>query len=471
MLIRFTVENFLSFNKRCDFNTIASPEERHPHHVIKEDNNESVGLLRTSIIYGANASGKSNLIKSMFFAQQTILGRENILYKKFKLDENCENKPSRFEYEFKIGDRQYAYGFSLDKSKNESKIHGEWLFEIGLTLEKPIFEREYNTIKFNFESSLLLRLNDEERKQLEDESKNASSQILFLTYCKNNNIKYFESILYWFQETLKIIFPHTKGITLTLTVQQYPELVDEFLEAFGLGIQKIELNESQFNNSEEIPDSIRDRAADRYYFRDLEDNIICLTDSDITIKKMKDSDRVIVSTLNTVHDRHDNITFEIPEESEGTQRIIDFIPMLISLTLGDVVFIVDEIGRSLHSLLLENIFDIFLNFNQESENPVYPRSQLIATTHDTHLLVSQTSEYSFLDSERLFRNDEIWFVEKDKTEQSIMYSLANTNVDDLDLAKGYFNGRFGALNFVRKETLKKIVQQHNQSQQKGEENV
>ena len=73
MLIRFTVENFLSFNKRTDFNMLASEERRHPHHVVKGESENEISLLRSSVIYGANASGKSNLMKAMAFAREFVV--------------------------------------------------------------------------------------------------------------------------------------------------------------------------------------------------------------------------------------------------------------------------------------------------------------------------------------------------------------------------------------------------------------
>jgi len=128
MLIRFTVENFLSFNKRTEFNMIASAEDRHKHHVLYADNDSLVNLLRTSIVYGANASGKSNLIRAMEFAKNFIVEgvekNKNIRTTPFKLNPGTVKGPSRFEFEFAYKERQYAYGFVTDKFK----VHEEWLF-------------------------------------------------------------------------------------------------------------------------------------------------------------------------------------------------------------------------------------------------------------------------------------------------------------------------------------------------------
>jgi AAA15 family ATPase/GTPase len=135
-------------------------------------------------------------------------------------------------------------------------------------------------------------------------------------------------------------------------------------------------------------------------------------------------------------DKENNeVKFEISEESDGTQRLIDLFPMLIHLARGNAVYVIDEIERSLHSLLMKKLFDYFLNKTENTNS----NSQLIATTHEVYLL----------DIKDIFRKDEIWFVEKDKHGQSVLYSLANTDVENLDLAAGYLNGRFGAIPFIK----------------------
>jgi AAA15 family ATPase/GTPase len=133
---------------------------------------------------------------------------------------------------------------------------------------------------------------------------------------------------------------------------------------------------------------------------------------------------------------NDEIAFELAEESDGTIRIIELIPVLIRLSKAHSVFVIDEIEKSLHVLLVKQLFDFMLNNKKRFENV---ESQLIASTHEINLL----------DIKRLFRKDEIWFVNK-KCGKSRVYSLANADVDDLDIAKRYINGRFGATPFIKK---------------------
>ena len=138
--------------------------------------------------------------------------------------------------------------------------------------------------------------------------------------------------------------------------------------------------------------------------------------------------------LVTIHKnkKGENIEFEMIEESDGTRRLIDFIPMLVDLTKNDSVYLIDEIDRSMHPILTKGIMEFFLNINKET------KGQLIVTTHESNLLN--------LD---LFRNDEIWFVEKNEHGASHFYSLLEFKPrNDKDIKKGYLNGRFGAIPFL-----------------------
>jgi len=139
MLIRFTVENFLSFKERVEFSMIAGKGRKLSHHLIKRQKPKDISVLKTGVLYGANAAGKSNVIKAMDFAKQLITKGTSpdkvIPIKPFKLDEAYLKKPSRFEFEFKQNGKTYAYGFSL----NTQWILEEWLYEINSIDEKPIF--------------------------------------------------------------------------------------------------------------------------------------------------------------------------------------------------------------------------------------------------------------------------------------------------------------------------------------------
>ncbi|MCV6637141.1 ATP-binding protein [Candidatus Albibeggiatoa sp. nov. NOAA] len=434
MLIRFTVENFLSFKERIDFNMIASPEDRFPHHIVKnEDDAEDIGLLRTSVIYGANASGKSNLVRSIAFAKKLIIDgvdkNKNIPVKLFKLDKACLTQPARFEFEFKYKNKQYAYGFIV----NEASVLEEWLFEIGVNKEIMVFERQEQTIDFNFDADLLTNISKDEKQRLDYEAQGTRRNLLFLTNTIERDVDYFQNIYEWFDDKLIIIFPRTKPTLLSLLFPNEKDDISEkfceLLHLFDFDIEEVVTNDIELDESNIIPDTIKSEVIDDFP-HDKEKGMMFLPQFNTAIFK---KDGVLLSKelfLYKKDNSQKNVEFEIKEESDGTQRFIDLIPMLLQLMNQERVFFVDEIENSLHTLLIQKIFDYILNAPNIREKP----SQLITTTHEVLLL-----------NTALFRKDEIWFAEKNKQGISHFFSLANTEIDDLDLVKGYLKGRFGAI--------------------------
>jgi len=417
---------------------IAADDTHYSHHVVKGDSEDSIRLLRTSIIYGANASGKSNLIKAMKFARDFIVDgvekNTNININNFKLDKTCYTKPSRFEFEFRNQDKQYAYGFLVDKHK----IHEEWLFEIGVNTEIPIYERRGEDINFhNFNHEVFLNSSEDEKNRIRYEAASTRENLLFLTNSQERKVKQLEPIYEWFSDVLKIIFPDSKPL-LPFFSQSVQNSLSKFLESLDLGIKKITTNTIDLDDYKKIPSEIKDKIKKDFPYEEGEENAIFIPALKCIISQAKDeTDKLMVLNLSPVRLDKENseVKFEISEESDGTQRLIDLFPMLIHLSRGNAVYVIDEIERSLHSLLMKKLFDYFLN-NSENKNS---NSQLIATTHEVYLL----------DIKDIFRKDEIWFVEKDKYGQSLLYSLANTDVENLDLAAGYLHGRFGAIPFIR----------------------
>lgn len=432
MLIRFTVENFLSFNQRIDFNMIASPETHHSHHIVKGASENNIGLLRTSIIYGANASGKTNLIRAMNFARDFIVEgvekNENIPVVPFKLDKNCSQKPSRFEFEFRYAEMQFAYGFLIDSTK----VHEEWLFQITPDSDIPIFERVDNHITFNFDHLLFHKISAEEKQRLGYEAKSTRQNLLFLTNSEERNIGWLNVVYGWFKTFLKIIFPITERNSVLTLSRMNKELFEKCLNLFDLGVTRIDLEEYDLENGQYASDFEEEFKKAFSYGSSLA-NVpykLAMFDDD-----PKDSNALKLSTIH--HDKEGNeVLFDFLEESDGTQRIIDLLPFIFYLQKDkNRVYVIDEIENSLHNLLMKKLFDLILNH----EAFKHSESQLIASTHAVHLL----------DIKKLFRKDEIWFMEKNKHGESTMYSLANTDVDDLDLVNGYLKGRFGAIPFLK----------------------
>ncbi|MCK5877180.1 MAG: ATP-binding protein [Candidatus Marithrix sp.] len=435
MLIRFTVENFLSFNELIDFNMIASDEVVNDHHIVNGNNPKDINLLRTSILYGANGSGKSNLIKSMGFAKEFIVHgvgkNRNINVKPFKLDSNCSHKPSRFEFEFRCQDRQYAYGFSIDKTQ----VHEEWLFEMGHQLENPVFERVGEVISFNFDHPIFADASTEERQRIGYEAHSTRTNLLFLTNCQERNIQQFHFLYQWFAETLIIVFTTSKHQALTSLAKLNLDFFNKIIDFFDFGIRRLEVEEIDFENTNDIPPMMKDEIKAEFPYGQETVQFVSISSRNYVIEETPNGGLKALKLLTIRQDEAGNdVSFEISEESEGTQRLMDFIPMLIGLA-KDKVFVIDEIERSLHALLTKKLFELVLNHSIFT----HANSQLIASTHEVHLL----------DIKDTFRKDEVWFVEKNQSGESVLYSLANADVDALNIVNGYLTGRFGAIPFVK----------------------
>jgi AAA15 family ATPase/GTPase len=435
MLIRFSVENFLSFNELVDFNLIASNESRHSHHVAKGKTPDEFNLLRTSILYGANASGKSNLIRAMEFARDFIVygvsQNRSIHLKPFKLDNSCFDKTSRFEFEFYLQGRQYAYGFRVD----QTRVHEEWLFEIGYEFDRPIFERVGSNVSFYFDQPFFRGISAVEKQQINYEGHSTRANLLFLTNCKERHIQSFQFIYQWFAEKLIIVFTTSKHQALTPLAKLNLDFFNQVINFFDFGIHRIQVEEIDFEKSVEIPAEMKEEIrADFPYGQEMV-QFISVASRNYVIEEDRLGGLKALKLCTIRKDSFGNeVVFDISEESEGTQRLMDFIPMLIGLS-KDKVFVIDEIERSLHALLVGKLFDLILNHHMFAE----AKSQLIASTHEVNLL----------DIKNLFRKDEIWFVEKNSVGETMLYSLANADVDRLNLKEGYLGGKFGGIPFIK----------------------
>ncbi|OQY58167.1 MAG: hypothetical protein B6245_13260 [Desulfobacteraceae bacterium 4572_88] len=306
-------------------------------------------------------------------------------------------------------------------------MHEEWLFEFGLNkIEIAIFQRkEDNHIEFNFEHDVFSNIPEDEKQRLRYEAKSTRDNLLFLTNCKERNISYLETIYEWFNDILNIIFPKTELQSLPLFMKSNEEIEKFFigiLEWFDFRIKNIRIEEIDLEDFDEIPKQLKEIIRESFLNEQEKKGVGIVSDrqgSNYVFKK--DEDGILkVLRLTTIRSDRDGqeVSFEISEESDGTRRVIDLIPMLMVLR-KEKVFIVDEIESSLHPLLVRGLFDLVLNNEMFGSS----QGQLIASTHEVHLL----------DIKHLLRKDEIWFIEKDGYGQSHAYSLADTNVEGLDL--------------------------------------
>jgi uncharacterized protein len=445
MLIQFTVENFLSFRDEAVFSMVAViNDQQHPSHVVKGVAGKDRSLLRTAAIYGANAAGKSNLIKAIQFAEELILegtrsGR-TIPVPTFKLG-NYGGQPSKFEFIFTYENILYSYGFKL----NASQILEEWLYATPNKQEVLYFERITSAQKgteVKFGAALVGRGKKKE-KFLDFVAQGTRPNQLFITEAVDRNVTELLPIIDWFKKELVIIPAESRSASLEINVHtntQFTDFLEAFLQTSDTGIEKIATEESVLDLAQVFPEMPEDMR------QELVQQISNMDKDEATMLQGQYGKRYLVikgeqgqSTLLQLKTQHRNeegrlVDFSMEEESEGTQRLINLIPALFRLKEGreQVVFI-DELDRRLHPLLSRLFIEAVLECNGKNST-----NQLVFTTHDTNLL-----------DLTLLRRDEIWFVEKNKQGASHLYSLAEFKIrPDLKIEKGYLNGRFGAIPFL-----------------------
>ncbi len=442
MLISFSVENHLSFKERCKLSLLPSKGTKHASHIIKSDASNGFHALKMSVIYGANASGKSNLIKSMSHAQSLIvdgvaLGKK-INYFPFKLSTETESAPSRFEFEIKIGQKYYAYGFVVDRYRFKE----EWLYEVNKTRDKCIFERSVSEGEYVYEFSNLKFNNDEHEQFFRFTATGTPENRLFLReFVERNVIKKIDylneinQVYKWFDHKLTIIFPNSKysGLELHVKENENRNKISKILSSFDTGIDEIKTQELNVTDTSlDIPDGLKRKIIEEI---DDDDAIIISSPTDTRYLFKKEGDDIKINKLVSSHknENQEERIFEISEESDGTQRLLDLAPCLIDLILKERVYVIDELDRSLHPEITMSIVDAFLNNTSGKE------SQLVVTTHETNIL-----------DQDLIRKDSVWFTQKEKDGSSSLYSLQEFKPRfDKDIRRGYLAGRFGGVPLIK----------------------
>ncbi len=433
MLVSFSVSNFRSFGEEATLNMVASNRyDDHPTHVMGlPGGNRSV--VRTAVIYGANAAGKSNLVKAMEYAQKWILGQAGRLsaVDAYAFEPNARAKPSSFEFRFVAAGRVFAYGFDVMKSS----IQGEWLALVNAEDDDVIFERNADGRTKVDEAVLKRRFAGDDKivTLLTSLSKNDLNDTqLFLESVREvrpaSQGETIAGVVRWLTRTL-VVLPieqaHEHVVRRLARDPEYAVFAEALLGSLGTGVHRFQIEEDE----RRIPRGMEDS------FDDLARHVSENPDTDSVFRRHPDApDRYVALQLQAYHSR-DGAEFKLPmrEESDGTRRLLALAPLLRAGAEEPRVFVVDELDRSLHPLLCWEFLRLF------ADTMPGARRQLVVTTHEAHLL-----------NQQLLRRDEYWFMEKDDTQQSRLYSLSEyQNVrKDLQLERGYLSGRFGAIPII-----------------------
>ena len=402
MLIRFSFKNFKSFKNENVLDMEATSLKEHEYNIVKTEN---VNLLKVAAIYGANASGKTNVLQAFAYMKRRILVSDDSK-KDLSLETDniysfmINNEPISLEVEILANNNKiYKYGFEVSKDI----IISEWLYIKKINKYYSIFEREKNSINMKSNSALLKLSNIDERT-------------LFLNiYSKmDKDNEDFYNVYNWFINANYLDLGNPKfeefiSNRVSLKIlgnEKYKKELVKFIKTFDIGIEGIKTTPS-------------------------------------TIEEVKNNDETVKIEL--VHRGENNELKLLPLdlESNGTRKMFHLFDFFMEALKNGMVLFIDELDAKLHPLLTRYIINLFHNSETNIGN-----GQLIYSTHDTVNLNKET-----------FRRDEIWFVEKNKDGVSELYALSDYILDDDDenkktgkkvrndatYNKDYLTGRYGAI--------------------------
>lgn len=422
MLIRLVVSNYSSFDKEIEFNMLTASPKNLPHHVYHA---EKAKVLKAAAIYGANGAGKSNLTDAFRHLQQWVTAgaiQNSVNNLKFRLNNQNTRLPIFFEVEFFTAGMFFVYGILLD----DKHVIKEYLFESGIKKpDKLIFKRwmdelQKTTVVFSDKENTLSGLL---------ESGLLKNDELLLSH-PSIEIPDIQAARNWLVNDLILMRPTTGQIELLIklcTSEKFLQFSNQLIKTLDTGLSFIAVD--KFDHDQLLARN------EKLLFpvHQIEEHRIVPTDRGKYFTT-KENGIIIFNRIIAFHHLLSNnpIGFDLAEESDGTQRLLEFFPIFATILDRDATIIIDEIDQSIHPVLLKSLIKKIMAHKGTI-------GQLIFTTHESNLL-----------DLKIFREDEIWFAEKDKkTGATAYYPLSDFNYsNELNLQTGYLNGRFGAIPFL-----------------------
>ncbi len=416
MLIELNVTNYRSFKDTGCLQMTAGPAVE-----LREENSfvppvpGMPRLLRSAVMYGPNASGKSNLLKAMFFMKQFVLGSAQgqegdvINVAPFLFDQKSQNQPCEFEVLFIADGVRYQYGFAAD----QTRVFHEWLLAYPQGRPQRWFERLWNEEKQKDDYSFSTKFTGKKKIWQEATRSNA----LFLSSAIQLNNEQLKPVFYWFKHLVVIRQQDILDPVFSMLRCQDElgrQLMLKVLNQADLSIDDIKFEERILSKN-----SIDKKLLNKF---DRSNKNIFAEETLIRVlfgHQVSGSDKMVWLPLE--------------EESDGTRKFFAYAgPLLDGLRQGRV-FLIDELDNSLHPYMVRFLLGLFHNSTTNTNN-----AQLIFTTHDTSIL-----------DQKIMRRDQIWFMEKNEQNASVLYPLSDFKPRKHEaLAKGYLQGRYGALPYI-----------------------
>lgn len=443
MLLQYVVSNFKSIGHAIEFSMFPVETNTEDRFLKKISTRRGTWkVLRRGGFFGPNASGKSSFIESIDFAQEFIVegqkSGKGTGVNQFRGEFEDLNGISSFQFVFYLDNEIYEYGFALDRYQ----VHEEWLMQLMEDGFVPLFTRvtdENGKTEIDIEADFADRNSKEGalaevlKNSIQEKQKNQ----LFLYKLYDNGIRKAESIIEWFKN-LQVIFPESKIKALPIRMKENSDLrayIGEMLKKMDTGVFSISVASDELDFYElaeklQIPQGIIKE------IEEIKNGIINLEGKYFIFAENKKKRTVFVQ-LKFEHELNGKLVqFNVDEESDGTQRLLDLLPILFAMREdSNTIYFIDEIDRSLHTKLSQYLLMEFIDNCENTYN------QIIFTAHDVNLININD-----------FRQEEIWFIEKNHLGESRLRPLSDFNLKKgQDTIKAYLGGRFGAVPMLRRD--------------------
>ena len=436
MIVQFSVSNFRSFDGEETFSFVASKRlmGQHDEHTVAIPNSDE-RVLRAGVLYGANGAGKSNLFKALHYLQWLALDTRRAAGTArvpFRFRQGKE-RATEFDLQFIAGGRLLRFGLVVD----DERVAEEWLIEVVGGREREVYERVSSVEgKTEVQGKGLAECGP----KVELMAKLGGKQHHTFLASVKSLVEATEILgpvvlaLEWFGSGLVLIGPDERFGPLGSSLNRDPALklfAGEFLRAASTGVDGIEVTRKEIAESvfEQMltrgnQETLAAEVADRDFVVDRQNGL------ELVKEKGGFYEQEVLARHLT--NGGEEALLRLQDESDGTQKLLHLVPALYDLKQRPAVYVIDEIDRSLHPMMVRHFVSSFLSACQGGMR------QLLVTTHESRLLDLE-----------ILRRDEIWFAEKDGGLATRLYSLADFHVrKDLKVDKQYLQGRFGAIPFL-----------------------
>lgn len=415
MLVEFCAKNFRSLRDEQVLSLVASKDKTlQDTHTLSTGLKAAPSLLRSAVVYGANASGKSNLIKAFQYMRGVVLESATVIQpgqtysvQPFRLDDRFSTEPTEFEVTFILDDVRYQYGFAM----NAQRIVREYLLVYKAFKPQRWFDRHFDAESgkdvYDFGPGL------KGAKNLWEGA--TRSNALFLSMAVQLNSETLRPVFDWFSTGL-VIFNEQAQLNPQTSIQMLKHVegrkrICDFLSAADISISDIEVVTQKVPGQAVHFDLVAGK-------------------TEVRTEEME-QDQLRFSHIT----ERGRAVFDLMDESSGTRALLFLSGPVLDILKNGLTMVIDELDTSLHPLLVRELVRLFHRPEVNTGG-----AQLIFTTHDT----------SLLDAPNLFRRDQVWFVEKDLDQASTLVALSEFSPRKNEaLERGYLLGRYGGVPFTR----------------------